>query len=57
MLIFTIEVNAPPDMAHGIKEDIAMYAERYGDARVVSVVEKTPPSPEQMTMGGFHREN
>lgn len=42
MLIITIHVDAPPGQAIGIKEDLAMYLERYGDARVVSVVEERP---------------
>lgn len=39
MLIITIEVNARSGQAIGIKEDLALYLERYGDARVVSVEE------------------
>lgn len=35
MLIITIEVNARPGQAIGIKEDLALYLERYGDARGV----------------------
>ena len=42
MLIITIHVDSPPGQAIGIKEDLAMYLERYGDARVVSVVEERP---------------
>lgn len=40
MLTITIQVNARSGTAIGIKEDLAMYLERYGDARVVSVVEE-----------------
>ena len=40
MLVITVHVSARPGQAIGIKEDLAMYLERYGDARVVSVVEK-----------------
>lgn len=40
MLTITIQVNARPGQAIGIKEDLAMYLERFGDARVVSVVEE-----------------
>ena len=47
MLTITIQVNAPPGQAIGIKEDIAAYLEKFGDARVVSVVEKLP---EQLRM-------
>lgn len=42
MLILTIAVDAPAGQALGVKEELAMYLERWGDARVVSVVEKTP---------------
>ena len=52
MLIITIQVNAPPGQAIGIKEDLALYLERYGDARVVSVEEAPQRQMEQMTIGG-----
>ena len=52
MLIITIEVNARPGQAIGIKEDLALYLERYGDARVVSVEEAPQRQMEQMTIGG-----
>ena len=42
MLIITIKVDAPAGQAIGIKEDLAMYLERFGDSRVVSVEEVTP---------------
>lgn len=42
MLTITIQVNAPSGQAIGIKEDIAAYLEKFGDARVVSIVEKLP---------------
>lgn len=35
MLTITIQVNAPVELAQGVKEDLAMHLERYGDARVV----------------------
>ncbi len=47
MLAITIHVNAPPGQAIGIKEALAMWMERYGDTRVVSIVEV---QPEQMKM-------
>lgn len=40
MLIITIEVDAPAGQAIGIREDLAMYLERFGDSRVVSVKEE-----------------
>lgn len=42
MLIITIEVNAPAGQAIGIKEDLAMHLERWGDAKVVSIKETEP---------------
>lgn len=50
MLTITIQVNAPPDAAQGVKEALAMWLEQYGDARVVSV---TADWPEQMRMEGM----
>lgn len=47
MLIITIHVNARAGQAIGVKEDLALYLERFGDVRVVSVVEE---GPEQMRM-------
>lgn len=52
MLIITVQVNARPGQAIGIKEDLAMYLERYGDARVVAVEEARQDHMEQMTIGG-----
>lgn len=52
MLIITVQVNAPAGQAIGIKEDLAMHLERWGDARVVSVEQKPQPRMEQMTIGG-----
>ena len=49
MLILTIECDAPAGQAIGIKEDLAMYLERFGDCRVVSIVEK---EPEQLKLSG-----
>lgn len=42
MIFITIRVDAPPGQAIGIKEDLAMYLERFGDAAVVAVEEITP---------------
>lgn len=52
MLNITIQVNAPAGQAIGIKEDLAMYLERWGDARVISVEQLPQPRMEQMTIGG-----
>ena len=45
MITVVIEVKAPGWAALGIKENLAMYLERYGDARVVSVTETPAPPP------------
>ncbi len=37
MITVVIEVDAPEGQAIGIKEDLAMYLEQFGDARVVEV--------------------
>lgn len=42
MLRITIEVDAPLGQVIGVKESLAMEAERYGGTRVVSVVEVLP---------------
>ena len=47
MLIITMQVEAPAGQAIGIKEQIAMDLERYGDTKVISVQEI---EPEQMRM-------
>lgn len=47
MLTITIEVSAPAGQAVGVKEALAMYLERWGDCRVVSVEET---QPEQLKM-------
>lgn len=39
-MIITVRVNARPGQALGIKEDLALYLERYGDAKVISVQEE-----------------
>ncbi len=49
MLTITVQVSAPPDTAQAVKEALADWLERYGDARVVSVKAETP---EQMRIGG-----
>ena len=42
MLFITIRVDAPPGQAIGVKENLAMYLERFGDVAVVAVKEITP---------------
>ncbi len=46
MLRIITEVDAPPGQAIGVKEALAMEAERYGDTRVViDCLLYTSPSP------------
>ena len=47
MLIITVHVDRPPGQAIGIKEQIAMDLERYGDTKVVSI---EVVEPEQISM-------
>ena len=47
MLTVVVRVNAPQGAAQGVKEALAMWLERFGDARVVSVTED---EPEQMSL-------
>lgn len=49
MLIITVQVDSPAGQAIGVKEDLAMYCEKYGDVRVLSVMET---HPEQLKIGG-----
>lgn len=49
MLRVTIEVDAPLGAAQGVKEQLAMLLETWGDTRVVSVEER---GPEQIKLGG-----
>lgn len=49
MLYIIVAVDRPAGQAIGIKEDFAMYLEKFGDARVVEVREVVPS---QMQIGG-----
>lgn len=52
MLIITVQVDKPAGQAIGIKEQLAMELERFGDTRVVSVEEVLP---EQLKLGEVRR--
>lgn len=54
MLTITIQVNAPPWASQGVKEHLAMFLERYGDARVVSI-KSDEENHEQSMIGGYSR--
>lgn len=49
MLTIVIQVDAPTGQAIGVKEQLAMALERWGDTRVVSVTEE---KAEQLQIGG-----
>lgn len=56
MLKITVLVNRPPGQAIGIKEQIAVDLEKYGDTRVVSVEEVSASQGyEQMKIGDMKR--
>lgn len=42
MLVITIECDAPCGMAQAVKEDLAMYLEKFGDCRVIRITEHAP---------------
>lgn len=42
MLTITINVDAAEDQAQAVKESLAMYLEKFGDTRVISITEETP---------------
>ena len=50
MITVVIRVDAPVGQAIGVKEQLAMYLERFGNAKVVLVTEK---EPEQMELEGL----
>ena len=50
MITVVIRVDAPVGQAIGVKEQFAMYLERFGDAKVVLVTEK---EPEQLELEGL----
>ena len=47
MLFILVAVDAPPGQAIGIKEDLAMHLEQFGDSKVLSITEELP---EQMML-------
>lgn len=50
MITVVVHVDAPVGQAIGVKEQLAMYLERFGNAKVVLVTEK---EPEQMELEGL----
>lgn len=41
-MIIVVEVDCQPWEAQGVKEELAMYVEKHGDTRIVSVEEEWP---------------
>ena len=52
MLTIVLQIDRPAGQAIGVKEDLAMYCEKFGDTRVVSVTEIFP---EQLSIGDIER--
>lgn len=48
MLIITMQVDAPSGSAQGVKEALAMFAEYFGDTKILKIEEV---EPEQMRFG------
>lgn len=46
MLHIHLTVNAPEGCIQAVKETLAMYCERYGDTRIVSIKEELPQQQE-----------
>lgn len=51
MLTITVEVNAPVELAQGVKEQIAMELEKFGDVRVVKIEETKPEYRQEVLRG------
>lgn len=54
MLIITLQVNAPQGSIQAVKETLAMYVERFGDTRIISVKEELP---QQIGMDQYTKNN
>lgn len=54
-MIIVLQVNAPPFMAQGIKEHIAMTLERFGDTKVLEIRLEDRPQ-QQMQIGGVRND-
>lgn len=46
-MIIIMQVNAPLHMAQGIKEAIAMHVEKFGDTKVVEILEEEKTTQEK----------
>lgn len=55
MYEIVLHVNAPPGSEQAIKEDLAMYMERYRDVRIISIRDIRPQQApmEQMDLKDF----
>lgn len=54
-MIIVLQVNAPPFMAQGIKEHIAMTLERFGDTKVLEI-RLEDRQQQQMQIGGVRND-
>lgn len=51
-MVIVLQVDAPPHMAQGIKEAIAMDLEKYGKVKVLEVRTEIDTKTEQLRIGG-----
>ena len=52
MLILTFQVNNDPGHIQGIKEELAMFLEKWGDVRLIDVREDQRTAPKQLRIDG-----
>lgn len=57
MITITIQVNAPLGSVQAVKETLAMYMERFGDCKVLSVKEEFPQQMGFMGNGSDRNHN
>lgn len=53
MLILTFQVNNDLGYIQGIKEELAMFLEKWGDVRLIDVREGQRTVPKQVEIDGF----
>ena len=52
MLILTFQVNNDHEHIQGIKEELAMLLEKWGDVQLIDVHENLRTAPQQMRLDG-----
>lgn len=48
-----LEADVPPYLVDGLKEDMAMYCEKYGDVKIIRIDDGSDKKVEQMKIGGI----